>query len=291
MYYIDPNLFMNWVVGIILAIGVLLLIATVFLSSVRKRPGPTKSYLYMLTAIFVCFGLVVAVLGFRGRHSDQRPWHFFLDMKYQPKYTAQSQSEFFADGRAMRLPVENTVPFDGTDYFADAGYHATPKPDFLKADPRYFHGVADPTAKQRGADGIEVRQAPTWEGGKIAKEGYYVAHIPDAAIATAGGWEPLIQRGQQQFGVHCVACHGASGRGGQGDAAYGIVGAYGLSVAPGNLTADLVRAQPDGQLFGTIAGGKGSMPGYAHQVKVQDRWAIVAYIRVLQYAQNPPGKR
>jgi hypothetical protein len=28
------------------------------------------------------------------------------------------------------------------------------------------------------------------------------------------------------------------------------------------------------------------MPGYAHQVKVQDRWAIVAYLRVLQFARG-----
>lgn len=288
MYYVDTNAFMNWVVGIILVTGVILLVTTLFMSGVRRRSGKVMSYLYMLTALFVCFGIVVAVLGFRGQKTGNRPWHFFLDMKYQPKYTAQGPSKFFPDGRAMRLPVENTIPFDGTDYFADAGYHSGPRPNFLKADPRYFHGVADSTAKKREPDGTETREPPTWEGGKLTKEGYYVAHIPEGAIATAGGWEPLIKRGQQQFGVHCAACHGASGRGGQNEAAFGIVGTYGLSVAPANLTADLVRSQPDGQLFNTITAGKGSMPGYAHQVKVQDRWAIAAYVRVLQYAHNPP---
>ena len=28
------------------------------------------------------------------------------------------------------------------------------------------------------------------------------------------------------------------------------------------------------------------MPGYATQIPVDDRWAIAAYIRVLQYSQN-----
>ncbi len=62
------------------------------------------------------------------------------------------------------------------------------------------------------------------------------------------------------------------------------VGAYGLSVAPSNLVVPEIQAQPDGQLFNTITNGVRNMPAYAHQVKVQDRWAIVAYVRVLQYA-------
>ena len=290
MYYVDTNIFMNWVVGLILAVGAVVLIVTLFVSGARKRSRQVMSYLYLFSTMLVCFGLVVAVLGFRGQKSANRPWHFFLDMKYQPKYTAQGTSKYYPDGRAMRLPVENTIPFDGTDYFADAGYHPGPRPDFLKADLRYFHGVADPAAKKREADGTETREPPTWEGGKMIKEGYYTARIPNAAVAEAGGWEPLIKRGQQQFGVHCAACHGSSGRGGQGEGAYGIVGTYNLSVAPGNLTGDVVRSQPDGQLYHTIANGKGAMPGYGHQVKVPDRWAVIAYVRVLQYAQNPPGK-
>ncbi|MBX9623206.1 MAG: cytochrome c [Gemmataceae bacterium] len=289
MYYVDANVFMNWTVGLVLAAAVVLLITTVFLSSYRGRRGRLMSYLYMLTALFGCFGLVVAALGFRGQHSAARPWHLFLDMKYQPKYTAQGGSDFFPDGRAMRLPVEGTIPYDGTDYAADAGVHAGPKPDFLKADRRYYGGVADPTATE-SKDGVTVPKDPTWADGQMT-EAYFVARIPDAAVERAGGWEPLLKRGRQQFNVHCAACHGESGRGGVGAEAYGIVGAYGLSVAPANLTAELFRSQPDGQLYNTVANGKGSMPGYGHQVLVQDRWAIVSYIRVLQYAHNPPGGR
>lgn len=284
MYNVDPNLVMNALVLAILGTGVAFLLATLSVSYFRPHWRRGLSYLYMFTALFGCFGLVVAVFGFRGRTSDARPWHFFLDMKYQAKYTFQGESRFFADGRASRLPPENTVPFDGTDYFADAGYHPGPRPEFLKADARYFFGVANPTMK--GADGKPAD--PTWEGGKLAKEGYFVAHIPDAAVAEAGGWEGLFRKGRQQFDVHCAACHGSSGRGGSADAAFGIVGAYGLSVAPANLMTDAVRSQPDGQLFNTITNGKGTMPAYGHQVKVPDRWAVVAYLRVLQYAHSPP---
>lgn len=283
MYYVDPNLFMNCVIYAILGTAVLLVAVTMFLAR-RGRTGPLISYLYMFSALFVCFGLVVGVLGFRGRMSGERPWHFLLDMKYQAKYTTQGESQFFADGREARHPPENTVPFDGTDYFADAGSHRRPNPNFLKDDLAYFHGIGDPSAKVG-----DVPSDPKWENGKPSA-GYFALHIPDRAIEATGGWEPLFARGRQQFNVHCAACHGTSGRGGQGDAAYGIVGAYNLSVAPANLTGPPFTSQPDGQLYNTIANGKGTMPAYGHQVKVQDRWAIVAYVRVLQFAHNGPGK-
>ncbi|MDB5309781.1 MAG: hypothetical protein JWO38_3983 [Gemmataceae bacterium] len=287
MYDVDPNLFMNWVVGIILAVGALLLVVTLVASAVRGRSGRTMSYLYMLTTLFLCFGVVVAVLGFRGQHSGARPWHIFLDMKYQPKYTAQGESVFFADGRAMRPPPENTIPFDGTDYAADAGFHPGPKADFLKADLRYYQGIADPAAKET-RDGATLPKEPGWKDGQMV-ETYFVARIPDTAVGAAGGWEPLVKHGRQQFNVHCAACHGASGRGGAGTDAHGIVGAYGLSVAPADVTGVTFQSQPDGQLFNTITNGKGAMPAYAPQVKVQDRWAVVSYLRVLQYARATPG--
>jgi mono/diheme cytochrome c family protein len=287
MYYIDANLFMNWVLAAVLVTTGVLGVATVVAVGRRAR-GPGARYLYLLTALFGCFAAVVLVLGFRGQTSGERPWHFFLDMKYQARYTPQGESRFFADGRASRLPPENTIPFDGTDYFADAGYHPGPRPEFLKADPRYYHGVANPAAKE-AREGVQVPRDPEWKDGQIV-EGYYVARIPDEAVKAAGGWEPLIRRGRHQFDVHCAACHGASGRGGGGEVAYGIVGAYGLSVPPANLHTDDMRAQPDGQLFASITHGVRNMPSYAHQVPVQDRWAIVAYVRVLQYAHNPPAK-
>ena len=127
------------------------------------------SYLYMLTTLFGLFAVVVAVLGFRGRTSDNRPWHFFLDMKYQPKYTSQGQSKFFADGRANRLPPESTIPFDGTDYIADAGYHAEPNPDFLKGDRRYYFGVANADAKTKDKDGVELFDKPVWKDGQARR--------------------------------------------------------------------------------------------------------------------------
>ena len=110
MYMIDANLFMNWVLGIILATGAVLFAATLGLAAIAgKTGGRAMSYLYMLTTLFGLFAVVVAVLGVRGQTSGNRPWHFFLDMKYQPKYTSQGQSRFFADGRSNRLPRRHAM--------------------------------------------------------------------------------------------------------------------------------------------------------------------------------------
>jgi hypothetical protein len=45
---------------------------------------------------------------------------------------------------------------------------------------------------------------------------------------------------------------------------------------------------PDGAVYHTITYGKGLMGPYGANITVQDRWAIVAYVRALQKAQ-PAG--
>jgi hypothetical protein len=63
------------------------------------------------------------------------------------------------------------------------------------------------------------------------------------------------------------------------------LGAAGL-VAP-TLHDDRLRRIPDGQLFATITNGVRNMPSYAHNIPVDDRWAIVHYVRALQLSQAP----
>ena len=215
------------------------------------------SYLYMLTGIFGAFAVVVAVLGFRGQKSDARPWHFFLDMKYQPKYTSQGQSRFFADGRSNRLPPEGTIPFDGTDYTADAGRHAEPEPGLPEGRPALLLRRRQPDASEGDAGRRRgARQAEVEGRASSPAKGTSSNHIPHAAVEKAGGWEPLIKRGRQQFTVHCAVCHGASGRGGGGDdrlrhrrRVRAERRRRRTSLAPA------MQAQPDGQLFNTITNG------------------------------------
>ncbi len=50
--------------------------------------------------------------------------------------------------------------------------------------------------------------------------------------------------------------------------------------------------RPDGKVYDSIVNGSASkiMGGYGANITVQDRWAIVAYVRTLQYAAKNPVK-
>lgn len=89
----------------------------------------------------------------------------------------------------------------------------------------------------------------------------------------------VIARGQDRFNVFCSPCHGSSGKGD------GIIVSRGLKNPPSYHT-DALRDQPAGHFFNVITNGSGSMASYAARIPVPDRWAIVAYIRVLQRSQN-----
>jgi mono/diheme cytochrome c family protein len=89
----------------------------------------------------------------------------------------------------------------------------------------------------------------------------------------------LVKRGKQRFEIYCTPCHGLLGRGD------GVVVRRGYK-APPTFHQDRVRQQAPGYFFDVITNGYGTMPDYAGQIPVPDRWAIVAYVRALQLSQN-----
>ena len=58
-------------------------------------------------------------------------------------------------------------------------------------------------------------------------------------------------------------------------------------VPPNSLHTDKARQMTDGAVFHVITEGQNTMPSYAKQISVMDRWAAVRYLRVLQRAKNP----
>lgn len=90
----------------------------------------------------------------------------------------------------------------------------------------------------------------------------------------------LLERGQERYNIYCAVCHGRTGDG------EGIItaGDYGYTQAP-TYHDERLREVSDGYLYDVITNGVRTMPGYAHQVPVADRWAIVAYMRALQRSQ------
>lgn len=89
----------------------------------------------------------------------------------------------------------------------------------------------------------------------------------------------LLERGQERFEIYCAACHGRSG---DGD---GMIVRRGFKRPP-SFHSDELRKRPAGHFFDVITHGFGVMPRYAVQIEPRDRWAITAYIRVLQKSQH-----
>lgn len=90
----------------------------------------------------------------------------------------------------------------------------------------------------------------------------------------------LLKQGQTKFNIYCSPCHDQTGMG------HGIVPTRVPTWQPSNLTEDRVVQFADGDLFNVITGGRRTMPAYQYQIAVKDRWAIVAYVRVLQKAAH-----
>lgn len=113
----------------------------------------------------------------------------------------------------------------------------------------------------------------------------WVMEVPEQVVDEHGGMRAMLDRGQERYDIYCSACHGLSGRGD------GIVGqrAQSLGAAalkPPTFHDDRLRHIPDGQLYATITNGIRNMPAYGHSIPVEDRWAIVGYVRALQLSQQ-----
>lgn len=89
----------------------------------------------------------------------------------------------------------------------------------------------------------------------------------------------ILQRGRERFNIFCAPCHGRLGDGN------GMIAQRGFRHPPSYHTYRL-RNAPVGHFYDVITHGFGSMYDYADRVAPRDRWAIIAYIRALQFSQN-----
>jgi mono/diheme cytochrome c family protein len=120
---------------------------------------------------------------------------------------------------------------------------------------------------------------PALELGKT-EDGEWIDAIPvEMSLA-------LLERGRQRFDIYCSPCHGLVGYGDGMVAKRADQLQEGTWTPPSSFHTDLVRTRPDGHLFNTISNGIRTMPSYGSQIPVDDRWAIVAYVRALQRSQN-----
>jgi mono/diheme cytochrome c family protein len=192
---------------------------------------------------------VVSMAGFRGEKFTGTPLQITPDMKHQPKVITQHASRFFQDGRSDHPPVPGTIP---------VGYSL--------AGRYYQSGVNNKEASS------SFTSQPTYRDTGFMGE-VYGDGIPAEISAK------LLDRGRERYEIFCSVCHDKSGNGN------GVAKAFGL-VTVASLMDDRIKGQPDGQIFSTITNGKNTMGAYGSNISVEDRWAIVAYLRALQKSES-----
>ena len=159
------------------------------------------------------------------------------------------------------------------------------------------HGDAQ-TRQQNGRAKRRAKWRAKWRRGRRAPEPTFVTGFPEGIDVD----EFFLARGQEKFNTFCYPCHGKGGHGN------GPVNQRAMSLQVGDSTlsygtgwtpaANLVLIEngnllygedvyPNGHVYQTITHGKNNMAGYGHAIPVEDRWAIVAYVRALQLSQAP----
>src|ERR1035438_3149302 len=91
--------------------------------------------------------------------------------------------------------------------------------------------------------------------------------------------EALLQRGRDRFDIYCAPCHGRTGDGN------GITKKLGVMAAVANLHDKRIVELADGEIFDTITHGKSTMGAVGPLLPTQDRWAVIAYLRALQFSR------
>jgi mono/diheme cytochrome c family protein len=212
-----------------------------------------------ITIVYVLLiALVVSVLGFRGAKSSREPIFIFPDMDWQNKYQPQQKSGFFENRMTDRLLPANTV-VRGNALDRRAVF-----------DEDYSGAIFQNTALLHGreADGSFTTTFPM-----------EVSH-------------DLMMKGRERYDIFCAVCHGHAGEGN------GAIRLFeGPNLVPSNLNQGLFVNQPDGEIYNTIVHGKNTMMGYGDKLNLEERWAVVLYVRALQQAANagsndiPDGER
>ena len=101
----------------------------------------------------------------------------------------------------------------------------------------------------------------------------------------------LLELGRKRFDITCATCHGPLADGNS------IVATQMALRPPPSLIVDKYVSKPSGYLYEVATRGFGLMASYAAELSVEERWAVVAYLRALQLSQAatvdmvPPEKR
>jgi mono/diheme cytochrome c family protein len=162
-----------------------------------------------------------------------------------------------------------------------AGLSSRSTPLEVWPDMKRQHKFRAQTTNSNFADGRTQQLPPegTIAVGLLkADDSFYLGHTGGMYV----GRNPLtldkatFELGQKKYNTYCAPCHDRTGGG------HGVVWKKMPTFAPANLHEDRIKAYPDGEYFDVISNGRRTMKGYKTQITEADRWAIIAYMRVLQ---------
>ena len=172
-------------------------------------------------------------------------------------------------GTSFTLP-----PLDIFPEWAFPSMEHQPKLRPQSASAFFADGRADRMPPPRTVARGMLREDDHLHRGKDASGGF-VAGMPSGVKIDAA----FLQRGRDQYQIYCAPCHSATGDGN------GITKRYGMGATPSYHDPRL-RSMPDGEIYNTITNGKNTMLPYADKLVPEERWAVVAYVRALQRAQQ-----
>lgn len=228
-------------------------------SSLRRWEAPV--WLKLLVPAFVVATWLPIAVAFemRTNMAKREPRiHLVQDMDNQVKLRPQDESTLFADSRVHRPRVPGTVARDE-----------------LVTDDTYAFGYTDTTG----------------DDGKITRN--FVGEWPaavQAKLADPTQAKNFLALGELKYNITCAMCHGVDGQG-QGPIAQRAT-AVGAKLTgwtdPSNVSDETRRTRSVGHLYNTVNNGIRKMGGYGTQLNVEERWAVVAWVKTLQLANGAP---
>lgn len=160
-----------------------------------------------------------------------------------------------------------------------------------KFHPQGENSFFDNRMDDRMPVGGTVMRGTDLEQEAVFSEDYEKTYIGNPEIVsgkTADGTElaeiplpvsyDLMEMGREKYDIYCTVCHGGLGGGN------GVTLSYGINAS--NLLTEVYVDRPDGNIYNTITNGYNTMMGYGDKLTVEERWAIVLYVRALQKVYN-----
>jgi mono/diheme cytochrome c family protein len=259
-------------------------------ASDKNWPAALPAVLVVLSVLLLVPPVLIAQK--RATTTTQPRFHAIPDMDFQPKFKPQRTSTLFADGRAMRPQPSGTVARG--DLRADSrlykglepGVHGNRALALLMSPSSLDQVTRFASANQTGRDAAIklVSQANPPAGNPPAPDPLdaypWVTTFPVPVTVKT------MKRGQERYNIYCASCHGLAGDGDGLVTRRALELEQGTWIKPSSFHTANLRTQPVGRLFHSITNGVRKMPGYGDLVTVEDRWAILLYVRSLQQSRN-----